>query len=130
MGLRKLREFNIAMLGKEAWRLIDNPNSLVARIYKAKYFPRTNFMDATIGSNPSFIWHSILEAQPFLRRTCRWRVGDGESINIWTDPWLPNKEIPLIQSSPQTATIPTKVAALLHPIGNSWNFPLINTLFN
>jgi hypothetical protein len=37
MGFRDLREFNKALLVKQVWRLLKNPNSLVAIIYKAKY---------------------------------------------------------------------------------------------
>ncbi|CAH9082545.1 unnamed protein product [Cuscuta epithymum] len=29
IGFRKLREFNIAMFGKQVWRMLRNPNSLV-----------------------------------------------------------------------------------------------------
>lgn len=54
-------DFNIAMLGKQDWRLIQNSDSLVGRIYKAKYHPNSTFMNAKIGGNPSFIWRSILE---------------------------------------------------------------------
>ncbi|KAL6509415.1 hypothetical protein OROGR_022725 [Orobanche gracilis] len=36
MGFRKLREMNLTLLGKQAWRLIMRPDSLVARVYKAR----------------------------------------------------------------------------------------------
>lgn len=43
MGFRKLHEFNIALLGKQAWRMIENPNSLTARVMNGRYFPNTIF---------------------------------------------------------------------------------------
>lgn len=46
LGFRQLREFNIAMLGKQAWRLINNANPLVTEIMKARYYPRTDFLNA------------------------------------------------------------------------------------
>ncbi|KAL8100447.1 hypothetical protein AgCh_032636 [Apium graveolens] len=36
MGFRDFRDFNIAMLGKQGWRLATNPNNLVTRVYKAR----------------------------------------------------------------------------------------------
>jgi hypothetical protein len=39
MGFRDLKCFNMAMLGKQACRLMTNPTSLCARILKGKYFP-------------------------------------------------------------------------------------------
>ncbi|KAL8534032.1 hypothetical protein ACS0TY_010160 [Phlomoides rotata] len=42
-----------AMLGKMAWRLVKDQDSLVCRVLKAKYFPRSSFFDAGLGCNPS-----------------------------------------------------------------------------
>lgn len=39
LGFRHLHEFNVALLGKQGWRIVTNPTSLVARMFKAKYFP-------------------------------------------------------------------------------------------
>lgn len=86
----------MALLGKQARRLIQNPNSLLARTYKAKYYPNHHFLEAKIGGNPSFIWSSILEAQGVIMSNYRWRVGDGVSINIWRDPWLPDSHFPYV----------------------------------
>lgn len=32
--------FNLALLSKQYWRLLKNPNSLVNQLFKQKYFPR------------------------------------------------------------------------------------------
>ena len=40
LGFRNIWDFNLAMLEKEGWKLLTNPNSLVARLLKAKYFKK------------------------------------------------------------------------------------------
>ena len=54
MGFRNLQAFKLAMLAKQGWRLLMNPNSLVARVYKAKYYPHGGVLNASLGSRPSY----------------------------------------------------------------------------
>lgn len=51
MGFRKLRDFNLALLGKQEWDLIANPTSLIVRLLKKKYFHNCS---AQLGFAPSF----------------------------------------------------------------------------
>ena len=88
MSFPDLHAFNLALLAKHGWKFLTKPHTLVAQIYKAKYFPTTNFLEATLGSNPSFTWRSVWMAKSILVRGCRWRVGKGNEINMWNSPWL------------------------------------------
>ena len=54
MSFRDIHAFNLAMLAKQAWRLIQGEPSLFFRMYKAHYFPNSSFMEEELGSNPSF----------------------------------------------------------------------------
>jgi hypothetical protein len=47
MGFRDMPLFNQAMLGKQGWRLIMNPDSLIAKVLKGKYFPQGGILSAT-----------------------------------------------------------------------------------
>lgn len=85
LGFRNLYVFNMTLLGKQGWRLLNNPDCLVARLYKAKYFPRCDFMQAVKGNNSSFIWRSIHEARLVLSEGCRWMIGNGASISVFDD---------------------------------------------
>jgi hypothetical protein len=54
LGYRDLQNFNMALLAKQGWRLLQNPHSLVARIIKEKYHPGCSFMESELGNRPSY----------------------------------------------------------------------------
>ena len=62
LGFRDLKSFNLALLAKQGWRLQTNSSSLFSRVYKAKYFPNGDFVEAEVGKNASFAWRSIMAA--------------------------------------------------------------------
>ena len=43
MGFRDLAIFNLALLGKQCWRLLTNANSLCAKVLKGMYYPEGIF---------------------------------------------------------------------------------------
>lgn len=49
-----------ALVAKQGWRIIQAPDSLVARILKARYFKHSSFLEVNLGSKPSYVWRSIL----------------------------------------------------------------------
>lgn len=77
------------LLCKQGWRVLENPSSLVALVLEAKYFSHSNFLNANLGSNPSYFWRSILLARPLLKRDLRWQIENGESVSAVNDPWIP-----------------------------------------
>lgn len=89
MGFKKINFFNQALLAKQAWRLLQLPTSLVGRVLKAKYYPTCNFLTATSGRFPSYLWRSFLHGRDLLLRGIRWRIGDGTKIRVFSDPWIP-----------------------------------------
>ena len=54
LGFRNLKAFNLTILAKRVWRILNNPSSLVARVIKARYFPTGNLLNAKLGSSPSY----------------------------------------------------------------------------
>ena len=71
MGFRDLRMFNDAMLEKQVWRLFHVRNSLVFKVFQAKYFPSSNIFDAEVSPRCSFAWRSILQAHDGVLRGAR-----------------------------------------------------------
>ena len=51
IGFKQLHTFNIAMLGKQVWKLITKPESFIAKILKSRYFLRTSVNKAKLGHN-------------------------------------------------------------------------------
>lgn len=129
MGFRDLYLFNLALLAKQAWRLISHPQSLLAQIYKARYFSDGDFWTASLTTYPSYSWRSILASRELLMAGSRWQVGSGHSIRIWEDRWLPH--LPLFRPSehPSTSAYPLRVNELKCS-DNSWNVPLIQSTFD
>lgn len=59
MGFIYLHGFNLSMLGKQGWKFISNQDAIVTKVFRAKYFPNVDFLDANLGHNPSYVWYSI-----------------------------------------------------------------------
>lgn len=89
LGFRDLKVFNQALLERQAWRLIERPESLCARILKAKYYPNGNLLDTAFPLNQSCTWKAIAHGLELLKKGLIWRVGSGEKVRIWRDPWIP-----------------------------------------
>ncbi|XP_028784257.1 uncharacterized protein LOC114740306 [Neltuma alba] len=67
LGFRDFAHFNLAMLAKTAWRLIQNPEALWAKMLKGLYFLHSDFLNASKGGRASWGWSSILEGREFLK---------------------------------------------------------------
>lgn len=82
MGFRDLPLFNVAMLGKQGWRLLTHPDSLCARVMKGRYYPHTDFMLATRKKHSSHTWRAILAGREDLKKGLIRRVGNGTTTKI------------------------------------------------
>jgi len=77
LGFRDLHLFNLAMLARQGWRLLTNPESLCAQVLRAKYFPDGDIMKVQEGPGISYSWRSIVRGVHALKKGIIWRVGDG-----------------------------------------------------
>jgi hypothetical protein len=130
MGFRHLYGFNLAMLGKQGWRLTTNHDTIVAKIFKARYYPRGSFLEANLGHNPSFIWRSIHTSQVIVKGGLRWRIGDGKNIRVWQDAWLRDEDNFFITTPMIAGKENMRVCDLMEAGGSGWRRNLIYEYFN
>ena len=128
LGFRDLKAFNLALLAKQGWRLQMNSHSLVHRVLKARYFPNIDFLHAKLGTKPSFAWRSILAAHSVVNLGYCWQVGDGKSIGIWTDRWLPRPSTFRVLTPLAQLPTNTRVEYLIDQESGDWNLDLIHQI--
>ncbi|XP_057444455.1 uncharacterized protein LOC130736669 [Lotus japonicus] len=125
IGFRDFKKFNMALVAKNWWRLLNCPDSLLGKVFKAVYYPRDTIFTAKKGCRPSYAWSSVLRSGQALRKGGMWRVGDGKTIRAWQDKWVPGNS-PLVFSETLAQDLGiTKVSDLLLPGSLAWNKHLI-----
>ncbi|KAL5566792.1 hypothetical protein UlMin_029956 [Ulmus minor] len=116
-----------ALLGKQVWRFIQRPNSLLYRVFKAKYFHCSTIWHASANSKASYVWKSILWGRNLVAKGIRWRVGDGRLILVYNSCWIPTPHS-FMANSPMTLPADSLVSDLLDNEGR-WNTQLIRDSF-
>ena len=120
MGFRDLHLFNLAMLGKQGWRILTRPDSLCARTLKGKYYHNSSFLSAKRKCNSSHTWQAILKGRQVLKKGLIKLIGDSTSTQVWTDQWIPGIPgfKPLYKKPEATVE---KVHELLTSEGSAWD---------
>jgi len=72
----------------------------------------------------SYSWRSILRGVELLKEEIIWRIGNGSSVNIWSDPWLPRGHTRKL-ATPRGRSLLTRVSELIDPQTESWDEQLI-----
>ncbi|KAL9665105.1 hypothetical protein QQ045_020515 [Rhodiola kirilowii] len=72
LGFRNFQLMNMALLAKQAWRILMEPNLLISRLLKARCFPESDMFNATIGARPSYAWRGIQEALYIVKFGAVW----------------------------------------------------------
>ncbi|XP_013601232.1 PREDICTED: uncharacterized protein LOC106308638 [Brassica oleracea var. oleracea] len=84
-----IHEFNLALLAKQLWRLVQYPDSLVARVLKGRYYRIGSPLRSLSVSSPSYVWTSISAARELLLLGIRQKINSGYEVKVWEDPWIP-----------------------------------------
>ncbi|KAK8369201.1 hypothetical protein V6Z12_A01G096600 [Gossypium hirsutum] len=86
-------------------------------------------MSARLGSYPLFTWHSNWGARSLLEKGIRWRMGNGELVNIWNDALLSKPGKGRIECQNININY-TTVSDLIHKETFNWKVEDINNLFS
>lgn len=70
-----------------------------------------------------------MEIQEIIRCNSRWRVGNGNTIQIWKDRWLPNRVDPMVSSIPFPYLENATVSSIKKDQGSEWMKTLFMTYF-
>ena len=118
----------MVMLARQAWRLLQNPDSLSARILKSIYYRDSSILEAVLGNHPSQIWRAMIEGRDTLKLGLIKRIGSGQDTRIWEDQWLPRGEMMrpygCVSQNP-----PMLVSELIDPTSAKWNIQKVNEVF-
>ena len=115
------------MLARQAWRILVSPDTLCSQVLKAKYFPYGSIIHCKPRDGISYTW-SILKGVELLKEGIIWRIGNGESVNIWTDPWIPHGSTRRPATN-RGATVLTRAAEQMNPGMGGWDELLVRNIF-
>ena len=128
MGFKELQKFNEAMLAMQVWRLLENKDTLFHKFFKSKFFPNGSILDAKEG-NRSFAWKSILKSRAVIKKGLQWRVGNGASIRIYHDDWLPTPRLQKVISPPDFLDNDAQVSVLINHNKRYWLENVVENTF-
>lgn len=89
LGIRKIKEFNLALLGKQLWNLIL-AKSEWAKIVVSKYLRGVDCIRDMLSSNfsplsGSILWNCMVRARKIVSKGLCWQLGNGRRILFWDD---------------------------------------------
>lgn len=105
-------------------------HSLLSWVFKSRYFPRTSFLKARSGYQPSYAWRSLCNAKSIIDLGFRWSIGNGQQVRIWKDPWLPELPSFKVWSPVRNLDEDAIVAELIDTDLKQWKRALVLDSFN
>src|SRR4051812_40840516 len=91
LNLMDFESFNLSLLARQAWRILQNPNTLSARILKSIHY-RTSpspFLESPVRNHPYQIWRVVSVGKDIIKQG----IGNMRDTEILSCNWLPRKEM-------------------------------------
>ena len=120
-----IHEFNLALLAKQLWRLVQYPESLVARVLKGRYYRSSSPLRTISVSSPSYVWTSISAARKPLLLEIRQKVHSGYEVKVWEDPWIPTTPARPAQPTAPALHPNMRVSDLINEESKEWDVGLL-----
>lgn len=131
MSFKDLECFNLALLAKQAWRILYEPGGLMARVMRGKYFENGQFLTASLGSRPSYAWRSVISGRCLLQQGLKHSVGNGQSIRVWSEPWLEDHDgccrTPFRRQ--RSFDVNLMVSDVINPSSGRWDNKVLQEIF-
>lgn len=95
LGIKNLKSFNSALLGKWLWHFLTNSLGMWRKVVVCKYgeeehkwFPKTISSPYGLG-----FWKGILKGWDSFVRHIHFVIGDGSTVRFWNDKWCSEMEL-------------------------------------
>lgn len=90
LGLRSARHINKVFMLKAGWQLISRKEDLWVQVVRSKYRCGNEIVPRMQVNKPgSNLWRGLCNVWEETQNDLVWRAGNGKSINVWSDIWLP-----------------------------------------
>jgi ribonuclease HI len=104
------------------------PESLCARLLKAKYYPDGDLLDTAFIKNISPCWQGITHGLDLLKKVVIWCIISGEKIRIWRDNWVPRGNLKIIGN--MAGSRRRWVSELINQDTRTWKEDLVRSIFH
>ena len=136
LGLRKMREVNLALVSKLGWKLLNRVDSMWVSQLHCKHLSSRSFLSLTSLSSSSWLWKGIQKTIPFISKGACNRIHSSSSLPIWSSTWIPS--LPSFSPTPSTQLTQPLPNILVSDLfttdqfqtGPVWNLPLLQHLFD
>lgn len=120
LGVRSIRQMNEVAPLRLCWNLLSS-RSQWASFLKARFFGKHDPRSSFLGSS---IWPAVHGFIGTVLDNSVWQLGDGRSIKFWTDNWLSNPIVDMLQIPSQLhKELSSQVCDFM--LHYSWNLPLL-----
>ncbi|KAJ4802046.1 RNA-directed DNA polymerase (reverse transcriptase)-related family protein [Rhynchospora pubera] len=93
LGVRQLESFGDALFLKLVWSMISEDSKIWVQVCKGKYYNNLGFWRSTNVSGASPMWRQTVNKRDFFKQNIRWQIGDGEKVQVMSQPWYNNWQI-------------------------------------
>ena len=133
LGIKDVRNFNKALLGKWKWDMIHQEKELWVRILESKYGGWRALTEGKRGTNESLWWQDLMvvtqeqQLNNVMQSGLSWNVGSGDKIKFWEDCWN-GEGVALMQKFPRLYQISRQQHNLIQQVesfsNTSWEWNL------